>query len=99
MSPRQIQYPDVDVYLALIDRFIDGSINAAEFEHCYLRAVKSERRILGDPVSPILQGLFEDVDAYVGDPDLRDGPDDLDEEQLHECASRARQALRDLGYL
>lgn len=92
------KYPYIDSYLELIDRFIDGSINAAEFEHCYLRAIKSERRILGDPVFPILQELFEDADAYVESPHLRDAPEDLDDVQLRECASRARQALRDLGY-
>ncbi|MFB1295704.1 colicin immunity domain-containing protein [Mycobacterium sp. pW049] len=98
MTLRNDRLPDITSHIELIDRFLDGSIAAPEFQLSFLEAIKSEPRILGDPVFPILQELFEDADAYVEYPHLRDAPDDLDDEQLHECASRARQALRDLGY-
>ncbi|ORV89473.1 colicin immunity domain-containing protein [Mycolicibacterium iranicum] len=89
---------DIDSYLILIDRFLDGSITAPEFQLSYLDEMKSERRMLDQPVYLVLQELFEDADAYVESPHLRDAPEDLDDVQLRECASRARQALRDLGY-
>jgi len=90
--------PDVTSYLLLIDDFIANRISANQFELSYLNAVKSERRIIGDPVFPILQELFEDADAYVAYPELRTEPEDLDDEQLRECAVRARRELRELGY-
>lgn len=89
---------DIDSYLILIDRFLDGSITAPEFQLSYLEEMKSERRILGEPVYALLQELFEDADAYVESPHLRDAPEDLNDDQLHACASRARQTLSDLGY-
>lgn len=90
--------PDVTGYAALIDAFLDRRLAATEFESAYLRMVKSERRVLGDPVFPILQELFEEVDAFVADPRLRDSPDDLDETTLLQCAWEAREALRDNGF-
>ena len=57
--------PDLSSYVDLIDRFIARDISAPDFEKAFLQAMKSERRILGDPVYPILQELFEDADAYV----------------------------------
>jgi hypothetical protein len=60
--------------------------------------VKSEQRILGDPVFPVLQRLFEDADDYVEYPALRTEPEDLDDNQLRKCAVRARSELRDLGF-
>ncbi|WP_111511078.1 colicin immunity domain-containing protein [Mycobacterium kyogaense] len=82
----------------LIDRFLRQSVSALGFQRTYLRMVKNERRILGEPVSPILQELFEDADAYIADERLRTEPEDLDDEVLISCAARARRALRDLGY-
>lgn len=90
--------PDISAYLDSIDSFIGHSISAAAFEKSFLQAFKAERRTLGGPVYPILQELFEDADAYVADPNLRTDPEDIDEEQLLECARRARQALRDIGF-
>lgn len=81
-----------------MDDFIVDKISASEFEGAYLRAIKSEQRILDEKVFSILQELFEDADAYVPYPDLRTDQEDLDDEQLRECASRARGALRGLGY-
>jgi len=85
-------------YIALIDDFISDKMSASEFEGAYLRAIKSEQRLLDDEVFSILQELFEDADAYVPYPDLRTDPEDLDDDQLRECATRARKALREVGY-
>jgi hypothetical protein len=98
MTPHPSGLPEISSYLDLIDRFIGHDISAAEFEKSFLHAVKTERRILGDPVYPIIQGLFEDADAYVEQSELRTEPEDLDDDQLLASALRARDALRRLGY-
>ena len=95
-SPSEL--PDISSYIDLIDRFIGRDVPAPDFEKSFLQTMKSERRILGDPVYPILQELFEDADAYVEQAELRTEPEDLGDEQLLACAVRARQALRALGY-
>lgn len=92
------ELPDVSAYTDLLDRFLGGESTAPEFEKSFLAMVKSERRTLGEPVYPLLQQLFEDVDAYVERPELRNDADDLDDEQLLDCARRTRQALSDLGF-
>jgi hypothetical protein len=44
------ELPDISSYLDLIDRFIGRDISAPDFEKSFLRAMKSELRILGNPV-------------------------------------------------
>jgi hypothetical protein len=78
--------PDVSSYVDFVER----EISAPDFEKSYLHAMKSERRVLGEPVYPILQELFEDADAYVEQADLRTEPEDLDDERLLACALCAR---------
>jgi self-protective colicin-like immunity protein len=98
MTPYPSELHDVSSYVVLIDRFIARDVSAPDFEKSILQAMKSERRILGDPVYSILQELFEDADAFVPQEDLRTEPEDLDDEQLLASAVRARHALRELGY-
>jgi hypothetical protein len=93
MALHPSELPNVSSYLDLIDRFIGRGFVAPDFDKSFLQAMKSERRILGDPVYPILQELFEDADAFVEQAELRTEPEVLDDEQL-----RARNALRGLGY-
>ncbi|TRW86185.1 hypothetical protein FK535_06835 [Mycolicibacterium sp. 018/SC-01/001] len=90
--------PDINTYIDLIDRFLRRSVGAPDFQLTYLRMLKNERRILGEPVFPVLQELFEDADRYVAEPRLRTGTGDLDDDGLMSCAARAQGALRDLGY-
>lgn len=98
MTTNPSQLPDIFGYIDLLDRFIAHQLAAPAFDASYLQMVKSEDRALGEPVYPVLQELFEDADAYVERPELRTEPDDLDDEQLRECALRARQALKEIGY-
>ena len=98
MTPYPSGLPEISSYLDLIDHFIGHDISAADFEKSFLHAMKSERRILGEPVYPILQELFEDADAYVEQAELRTEPEDLDDDQLRASAQRARHALTGLGY-
>lgn len=88
---------EIQEYSVLIDAFVANEMSALEFEKKYLSAVKAEQRILPDKIFSVLQELFEDVDAYVSDPELRTEQEDLDEEQLHTCAVRAQGALRVLA--
>jgi hypothetical protein len=98
MTTHPSELPDISSYVHLIDRFIGRDISAGDFQKSFLQALKSEHRILGEPVFPVLQELFEDADAYVDRAELRTEPEDLDDEQLLACALRARDALRGLGY-
>lgn len=98
MSKRPNELPDLRVYIGLIDNFIANVIGAPEFQKSYLSTMKSEQRIFGDPIFPVIQRLFGDADAYVAYPELRTEPEDLDDDQLRECAIRARGELRDLGF-
>ncbi|OBF33035.1 hypothetical protein A5724_20665 [Mycobacterium sp. ACS1612] len=58
--------PDISLYLDLIDRFIGREISASEFEKSFLHAMKSETRILGDPVYPILRDLVNELSWLKG---------------------------------
>lgn len=98
MTSSHRHLPDVSTYIQIIDMFIERSTSASDFEMAFLNAMKAESRILGEPVYPILQELFEDADAYVSQPDVRTEPEDLDDEQLRACAKRARDSLRRLGF-
>jgi Bacterial self-protective colicin-like immunity len=98
MTHNPSELPDISSYLDLIDRFIGRGFVAPDFDKSFLQAMKSERRILGDPVYPILQELFDDADAFVERAELRTEPEDLDDVQLRASALRARNALRGLGY-
>lgn len=98
MTIGSLRQPDITSYIELIDRFLHRVIPAEDFQLSYLRMVKSEERILGQPAYPILQELFEDADAYVADANMRTEPEDLDDDQLHSGARRARDALCEVGY-
>jgi hypothetical protein len=95
ISPDWVQH--VQKYRVMIDAFIADQIDAAEFEKLYLSAIKVEKTVFPDSIYSALQELFEDVDAYVSDPNLRTEQEDIDEDHLHSCAVRARDALRILA--
>lgn len=82
----------LEKYTQLIQRFIDGTINAAQFEKTYLRMFLSEGADLSEREFAILNKLFTDVDAFCGDESLR-GEDDIDEDELLECAKTALNEL------
>ena len=98
MTVNPSELPDISSYVDLIDRFVGRDISAPDFEKSFLRAMKSERRTLGDAVYRIFQKLFEDADGYVEQAELRTETEDLDDERLLASALRARHALRRLEY-
>ena len=82
----------IEQYILLITQFVTGVISAPQFEQSYLDMFKHESNELPEHVYEVLNGLFSDVDAYCGDPYLRD-EDDLDDDQLIECAKAALERL------
>lgn len=93
MANEEVDKFDISPYIAIIDRFLAGEIAAASFARTYMKMMKSETRMLGDAIYPVLQDLFGDADAYVEQPDLRTDSEDLDENDLLACARRARERL------
>lgn len=86
----------IDTYLELIDDFLEGRLTGDEFQTQYFEVFKNDMREKGDSLFRILDWLFAEVDAYVPDPKLRDDVDDLDDDQLIECAKQAKARLLDL---
>ncbi len=82
----------LEQYISLITQFIAGDITVSQFEVSYLKMFKDEARELPEDIFDVLNGLFTDVDAYCGDPELRDD-DDLGDEEL---LSSAKEALKKL---
>lgn len=83
---------DLIKYKRLISDFVNGKVTVDDFEYSYLKMVKDEQKIFGDEIFKIIGTLFSDVDAYCGDPGLRD-EDDIDENEL---LARAKSALEQL---
>jgi len=83
----------LEQYILLITQFVTGDITASQFEVSYLEMFKNESRELPEDIYNVLNGLFSDVDAYCGDPELRDD-DDLGDEEL---LGSARDALKKLS--
>ena len=76
-------------YRDLIRRFVIGEISADEFETDYLARFKDDpNQVTGEEFN-ILDGLFADVDDYVGDPILRESTAGISGEELR---ARARDA-------
>ncbi|MBY4403756.1 hypothetical protein HQO26_20795 [Rhodococcus fascians] len=76
------------IFIPTIEALVDGSHTADVFEKAYLRLAKRTPGILEREVSEIVNGLFGDVDAYIGEDRLR-GDGDLDAGQLLICATGA----------
>ena len=79
-------------YILLLTQFVTGKITAAQFEHAFLKMFKEETEIFPEDIYEVLNKLFLDVDAYCGDPSLRD-EEDLDDEKL---LAGAKEALKKL---
>lgn len=82
--------------LQLIDRLLSGELTAADFERAFLKARTREIRADERPDGCLEAGLsqvFLAVDRYVSDPELREPPDDLDDDELIEYVRRQRQVI------
>jgi len=82
-------------YVNLIQEFLSKRIDAATFEASYLTMFKNETVAFGGATFEILDGVFNDVDAFCQNPALR-GPNDLDEDQLRDVCRSALKRLEPL---
>jgi len=87
---------EIQQYIDLIDSFVSVKIDAPRFESGYLALFKKDKVRHSERVFTILNELFYAVDDYVENPDLREGPSDLDDEQLRERAGVALRQLLEL---
>lgn len=79
---------------SLIVAFTSGSMSADQFETQFLAQYKADPTPWPPELFEILDGLFFDVDEYVGDPDLRARGGGLDAPELR---ARAEATLRRLA--
>ena len=91
-----MQPETLEQYTVLIREFLDGAIDAQEFESRFLEKFKNETTVLPAEIFEVLDGLFGAVDAFCPDPDLCDR-DDLNEQQLRAIATEALAKLVDGG--
>lgn len=82
----------LEQYLLLITQFVSGDITASQFEVLFMEMFKHETREFPEDIYGALNCLFTDVDAYCGDPELRDD-DDLNDVELLDCAKDALKKL------
>ena len=86
---------NVGKYITLIERFLDGQIQATEFERLYLNRFKNETERFGEEIFDVLEGVFSAADEFCADPALR-GNTSLDESQLREECETALEKLKEL---
>lgn len=85
--------PDLAKHVELIDDFVNNRIAAAEFERRYLRLVKDDPTIHGEPAFGIIDSLFFHVDEYFDDPDFTDQQRKQADDNLRDRAREALSAL------
>ena len=85
--------PDLVEHANLIRAFTDGQIQAGEFETSYLRLVKNDPVIHGEPAFNILDELFYYVDEYFDDPDFTEEESMREQEDLRTHAKEALEKL------
>jgi hypothetical protein len=77
--------------------FIDGVVEAPEFEVLFLSIYKSDPTDWPPDVFDILDAFFADVDEYCADPALRGRVSRIDADKLRARAVRAFEHLKELG--
>jgi len=86
---------NIDSYISLIDKFVSHKISLAKFRISYMEEFKNDQRMLGEPIFPILNGLFGDADMCTSNKQLLgDYPEFyIDEKTLREKAAIALKQL------
>jgi hypothetical protein len=84
-------------YAILLRLFIDGAIEAPEFEVLFLRLYKNDPTDWPADVFQILDAFFADVDEYCADAALRARVNGIDADELRARAVRAFERLKVLG--
>jgi hypothetical protein len=81
----------MEPHRVLIAEFVAEDISADQFETRYLAQYKADPTRWAPDLFDVLDGLFFDVDDYVGDAELRAQAGGLDSDELR---ARAQVALR-----
>ncbi|MEV4101031.1 colicin immunity domain-containing protein [Nonomuraea sp. NPDC049649] len=76
-------------YFLLLKVFVQGEIDALEFEVIFLRLYKNDPEMWPPEVFEILESLFGVVDEYCSDPHLREEAGGLSDEDLRAAAVSA----------
>ena len=76
-------------YLLLLKVFVQGEIDALEFEVIFLRLYKNDPEMWPPEVFEVLESLFGAVDEYCSDPHLREEVGGLGDEDLRAAAVNA----------
>jgi Bacterial self-protective colicin-like immunity len=84
-------------YAILLSLFIDGVVEAPEFEVLFLRLYKNDPTDWPPDVFNALDGFFADVDEYCADPVLRQRVSGIDAVELRARAVQAFERLKMLG--
>ncbi len=84
-----------DVYIPLLEDFLEDRISAWDFQDKYRAAIYEDPYIYPKPeIYRLLQDIFEDALAYEPEPDTREGSMDIDEKELRRCCEKNLQKLR-----
>jgi hypothetical protein len=78
----------VQGFVDLVDRLLAKERTPAEFESEFFALWGRDRTTRSPELFAVLERFFFVVEDYVDDPELRDEPGDLDEEQLRAGAQR-----------
>ena len=89
-------------YDVMVTAYLDGHLKPANFQQSFLTQFKAEKQQFPEQTYEVLQEIFGHADAFVSDPDLREGLRKegapgwyLDEHQLRtlviDCVSRFKQ--------
>jgi hypothetical protein len=84
-------------HVRMIKSFVGGQISAGEFESRYLRLVKNDPAIHGEPAFGIIDELFFHVDEYFDDPDFDEDQRRQEDEKLRSAAKVALDKLMQLA--
>lgn len=84
-------------YAVLLRSFIDGRLDADEFELLYLRMYKFDPSDWPPELFDVLDTLFGDVDAYCSDDELRQDVGGLNAAELRQSARLAFSRLEQLA--
>lgn len=88
--------PDLIEHVKLVRKFVAGEISANEFETSYLRLVRDDPIIHGQPAFGIIDELFFHVDEYFDDPDFNMEERRSEQERLRSHAKAALDRLLNL---
>lgn len=80
LAPTSVAARQLDLARALVA----GERDAPAFERDFLELRREDDAVVFGVVGEVLDEIFYDLDAYVAEPELRDGPEDLDDDQLRE---------------